>query len=142
MCAGDDVVFLDYWLDRALSYTADRDGPSLVSLNDGVTDFKDYAAHWLASRSFLDKFVGGYAYPPVYRTWWCDRELSDIAKREGCYFPAQDARIEHRHYSLGLSEQDATYRGAMGNYDPDEKLYRERKLKNFPITWKPAVRRD
>ncbi len=137
----DDQVYHPGWMEDALYELGLLGEPGLVAFNDGSSNGKEYAAHWLAHKLFLDKYVGDCMYPPIYKSWWCDRELSDIAQLHNCYAYAEDARVDHLHYSFGRSRIDPTYQAAMNNYDGDERLYRERKSQGFPVTWERTVYR-
>ncbi len=137
--AADDLVFQPGWLMHALSDLDALGGHGLIGLNDMSSDGEVYAAHWLADRQFLIEHNGGVMYPPIYCSWWADREVTDIAQQAGCYRWARAALAEHFNYSFGKSEVDRTYREAMANYDCDRNLYYGRKANRFPKTWKPII---
>ena len=137
--AADDLVFYPNWLERALN-ELDRMGGGLVGFNDLSSDGNVYAAHWLASREFLIEWLGGVMYPPLYQSWWCDREVTDIAKKAGRYRWAKEAGVEHFNYTFGKSKIDPTYAEAQKNYEADRELYQERKRLGFPKTWEPILR--
>jgi hypothetical protein len=128
----DDLIFEAGWLaaaKRALTYIG---GHGIVALNDGNDTGDIYAAHWLTTKMFIDTQLGGVMYPPMYKSWWCDREISDIAKAQNKYIYARDAVVKHKHYSFGTAPIDETYTDAMRNYQADEVTYLTRKAQGFP----------
>lgn len=137
----DDQFFHDGWLTNSLRELDKLGGHGLVAFNDLRSDGNEYAAHFLVSRSFLLQHMGGVLWPPMYVSWWCDREMSDKAKAAGCYAWAKDAIVEHRHWSFGQSELDQTYRDGRAFHDSDRLLYEQRKRDGYPITWEPILAR-
>lgn len=138
--AADDLVFHTNWLTFALDELNRMGGSGLVGFNDMSSDGTVYAGHWLADRDFIIKHLGGVMYPPMYKSWWCDRETTDIAQGEGLYAWSARSMVEHYNYGFRKSQVDRTYREAMPNYDSDEKLYRARKLAGFPKDYDPILR--
>lgn len=136
----DDLVFHAGWAIKAMRALDRLGGSGLVGFNDLSSDGTLYAAHWLASRDFIVDDLGGVMYPPMYKSWWCDREVTDIAKAAGKHVFARDAVVEHLNYTFGKSTVDKTYRDAMPNYAADERLYRERAAQGFPKNYTPFLR--
>lgn len=138
--AADDLVFHPNWFTFALDELNRMGGSGLVGFNDMSSDGTVYAGHWLADRNFIINHLGGTMYPPMYKSWWCDRETTDIAQSEGLYTWSARSLVEHYNYGFHKSQVDRTYRDAMPNYDDDEKLYRARKLAGFPKDYDPILR--
>lgn len=134
----DDLVPEYGWLEKALTHL-DMLGDGLIGLNDLHSDGNIYAAHWLTTRHYLLAHCGGVMYPPCYKSWWADREVTDKAISLGRYIWAQDAIVEHNNYTFGASKIDDTYRAAMQNYDADEALYNARKAQGFPIDYEAVM---
>ena len=132
----DDLYPQSAWLDRALRYI--DDGFGLVGFNDLHTDGNVYAAHWCASRDWLNQ-IGGVMYPPQYHCWWADREMTERAQSAGRYVWGQDCIVEHRHFSFGAAPIDSTYQQAMPHYPIDERVYLERKATGYPIDYEPVM---
>ena len=132
----DDLYPQAGWLDRALRYI--DDGFGLVGFNDLNTDGDVYAAHWCASRDWLNQ-IGGVMYPPQYYCWWSDREMTERAQSARKYVWGQDCIVEHRHYSFGSAPIDSTYQQAMPYYPIDERIYIERKAMGYPIDYQPVM---
>src|SRR5512139_1819392 len=104
--AADDLVFSPESIVEALAALERMGGGGLVGFNDRHSDGETYAAHWLADRQFLIEHNGGVMYPPMYRSWWADREVTDKAKTLGRYAWARAAIVEHHNYTFGKSEID------------------------------------
>jgi hypothetical protein len=134
----DDQIFHPGWLRHALR-ELDRLGGGLVAFNDLKSDGNEYAAHFIVSRDFLIQYMGGVMWPPMYKAWWCDREMSEIAKAVGKYAWAQDAVVEHNHWSFGLSGVDETYRAGKTHHDSDFAIWQQRRAEHYPITWEPII---
>ena len=133
----DDLICWDHWLTNCLALLDDRGG--FVGFNDLYTDGNVYAAHFVVSRSFLRDVMGGVLFPPQYYCWWCDREISDKAQMAGRYVWAQNALVEHAHYSFGKAQIDRTYAEALPYHEQDRLLYQARKAANFPIDYEAVL---
>lgn len=136
----DDLVFGPGWAQRAVAALDRLGGSGLVGFNDLSSDGLLYAAHWLASRDFIVNDLGGVMYPQMYKSWWCDREVTDVAQRANKYIWAKDAIVEHFNYTFGKSKVDQTYRDAITNYQADEQLYYDRRARDFPKNYPPVLR--
>lgn len=134
----DDLMPQAGWLERSLKHL-DRIGDGLIGFNDLSSDGDIYAAHWLASRRFLTEHLGGVMYPPMYGSWWADREVTERAQVLGRYVWARDAVVEHLNYTFGKSTLDATYRDAAQNYIYDEATYRQRQAAGYPNDYAPCI---
>ncbi len=122
----DDLIPHPYWLDYTLTALGELGGHGLVALNDRRGD--NFAAHWLANREWLEQH-GDVAFPPEYKSWYCDREISEVAQAEGRYCLAEHALIDHLHYA-GV-QSDRTYIDARENYEADRLLYEQRKAERL-----------
>lgn len=134
----DDQIFHPGWLTNALR-ELDRLGGGVMAFNDLKSDGNDYAAHFIVSRDFLRQHMGGTLWPPMYKSWWCDRELSDKAKAAGLYAWAQDAIVEHNHWSFNLSEMDETYSAGKQYHDIDRELWQTRAAQGYPVIWQGVL---
>lgn len=123
----DDLLPYSGWSEAALAALDEMGGHGLVGFNDISSDGNIYAAHWLADRAFIDEYLGGMMYPPVYHSWWADREVTDIAKRLGRYRWCEQAVVEHLNYTFGKSVLDRTYQDAARNYEADRLTYEARR---------------
>jgi predicted SAM-dependent methyltransferase len=90
---GDDVEVERGWLIYAYKACQDK---NLVALNDSVWK-GEIACHWFAPKSLRDK-LGGFFFHKSYHHVGCDNELTEKAKKLGCYAFAENAYIKHVHY--------------------------------------------
>lgn len=130
----DDIVWHPDWLKNALA-AADKAGAQVVGLHDGHTNLRHYGAHYMVARSFIDEHLGGVFIPPMYSSWWFDREVCEKAASLGLYVPAWDAIAEHVHPDWNNAPMDATYETAWPLHDQDREVYEQRKVDGFPVTW-------
>ena len=134
----DDLMADPDWLIEAQAASQRLGKPGLVGFNDLHSDGRVYASHFLVHRTFLIEHCGGRLFPPDYRAWWCDRELSDIAMAADCYIWADRARVEHRHYDWDASLFDQTYADAKELHNADRQVYERRKAAGFPHDFEPV----
>lgn len=131
----DDLMPQRDWLGFAIRELNHMGGHGLIGLNDLSSDGNVYAAHWLADRAFIMGELGGVMYPPMYKSWWCDREVTDKARALEMYRWARRSIVEHNNYTFGKSQVDRTYREASVNYEVDRVIYETRKVAGFPLDW-------
>lgn len=126
----DDQVYGEGWLKAALDVAAATTA-DVVGLNDGHTNIEQYAPHFMMRAAFIENEMGGFMAPPLYKSWWFDREVCEIAREKGLYAPAWEAHVEHCHPDWGTAEMDATYEAAWQLHDQDKALYMSRKEENY-----------
>lgn len=136
----DDLIFHDDWCEAIQPYLVPRWG--MVGLNDDMDSYGrlGWATHWLASRDFLVKHIGGVLVPPVYQHGFVDVEVSFIAQALDLFVYVPDAHVEHLHPAWRKAESDALYdeKEAVSGYD--RATFNFRRAANFPITWKPVIK--
>lgn len=137
--ASDDLVYHPGWFEAAWRMMNELGDYGLVGFNDTHSNGNEYAAHFLVSRQFLIDHHGGVIFPPIYRSWWCDREISDVAMLHNCYKWAADSIVEHRNHAWGGIEHDKVYQDAEENYADDYLLYQSLKERGFPVEWEPIL---
>jgi hypothetical protein len=136
----DDLICHPGWFEAAHRAMDGLGGSGMVALNDTHSDGNEYGAHALVSRKFLIDHRGGAFCSPKYRSWWWDREMTDVAKLHQCYAWAQDSVVEHRNHAWGGIEHDHIYQDAEKNHDNDYRLYMHYKNNGFPVDWEPILR--
>lgn len=130
----DDQVYQVGWLAAALE-TAETSGAQVIGFNDGHTNINNYAPHFMMSGAFIEDYLGGFMVPPVYTSWWFDREICEIAQRAGLYAPAWEAYVDHLHPDWGTAPMDATYREAWPSHAADKMTYLARQAAGYPQDW-------
>jgi GT2 family glycosyltransferase len=137
----DDVVFQPGWLEAAMAEMNAMGGSGLVGLNEGPdSSFGRLATHFLVSRKYAVRGLGGTIMIPPYRHGWTDMEATFRAKRDGRLRFAEDARIEHLHPLYGTSEVDEIYKKGQSTHDQDEELFQERLKAGFPDDFEPVLK--
>ena len=76
----------------------------------------------------------GYIYHPEYLSMFADNDLHDTARKHGM-LRFSELRFEHKHYTAGKSENDATYKHENSpiKYTHGQRVYERRKREGFPI---------
>ena len=139
VAGADDLVFLDNWLDIALAKMEAMGGSGVVALNDNEETFGSLAAHFIMSRSYATRMLGGVIFPPVYEHGYTDVEVTWRAAQNNRLVFAKDAKLLHNHPIYGLAETDQIYEKAALTTDRDAKLFAERKASGFPVTWESVI---
>lgn len=104
--------------DGALWYNDGHRGADLCTLS-------------IMGRRYFDRF--GYLYYPEYKSLFCDDEYTLIARRLGKIVYSNQCIIEHCHPDFGLRPKDKLY-NLNGRYGPsDERLFQERRKRNFDM---------
>ncbi len=75
----------------------------------------------------------GYLYYPGYLSVFADDDLTEVATREGALVDARSLLFPHRHYSVGLSPHDATYRhqNQLRAWFVGRRVFEKRRAANF-----------
>ncbi len=82
-------------------------------------------------RKYYDRF--GYIYNPEYKSFFCDNEYTEIAKRHKkiVFIDQVLANHEHPHWRGGHGD-DALYQANAKHWDHDKELYYRREALGFP----------
>ncbi len=134
----DDAWFPDDWF-QALLETIEN----TPNQNGYFKIQSDNQCYWaeraVASREFLIEHLGGVLCIPSYISQYDDVEKTDRAMAAGLFFES-NAYIEHRHWSHGKAEIDATYKaGGISHCDRDRTVYNDRKSKGFPNNYEKSI---
>jgi hypothetical protein len=82
-------------------------------------------------REYYNRF--GYIFNPVYKSLFCDNEVTDIAKILGRYKYVDEDIFYHAHPNAGYGKADAQTRFTESFWHEDKKTYKQRKAKNFDL---------
>lgn len=82
-------------------------------------------------REYYNRF--GYIYNPVYKSLWCDNEITAVAKKLGRYKFVDEEIFYHAHPAAGYGVKDKQTVYTESFYKSDKKTYLERKAKGFPL---------
>lgn len=133
----DDIIWHPDWLANALKAAGDT--YQVVGLHDGHTNLRHYGAHYMATAEFCAAHLGGVFIPPMYKSWWFDREVCEKAAGLGLYVAAWDALAEHAHPDWNKAPMDATYQEAWHLHDLDREVYEARKAAGFPVDYESVL---
>jgi hypothetical protein len=77
----------------------------------------------------------GYMYHPMYMSMYADNDLRATCEKHGILHMATDIEFDHRHYTVGKSDQDKTYKheNSRTAMDHGRRVYDRRKSQGFPI---------
>lgn len=108
----------------------------LIGINDGYWH-GEFATHWLASKKLLPH-LGGEFFHTGYNHTGCDNELTEMCRKVGKYFWAENAKVYHDHpIQNGFKEGvDEVYQIAYNSerMKHDRELLKERsELLGFPL---------
>lgn len=75
----------------------------------------------------------GYFWHPEYKSMFCDEHLYWVCHRMGVIRNAEHLKFKHNHVSVGLAQDDETYRRSAANWDQGKALFAKHKAAGFPI---------
>jgi hypothetical protein len=105
-------------------------------LYDGALAFHDGAQNALMTLPVLGRRLWeqfhGYVYEPVYSSFFCDTEQTELLRAMGRLVFIDRTIVEHRHPAHHKADEDFTYQKCRGDWHPDEAAYNERKKKVQP----------
>lgn len=133
----DDLFFTPGWLQESMK-EVDR-GFGCVSVNDGATNGNDLGTHYLMTKDFIKKHNGGVMVCPHYRSWCCDVETTERAKRAGAYAWAKKSLVEHRHVHFKKSSMDATYARGYRVHQYDQFICAIRRKAGWPDDFERVI---
>jgi len=106
-----------------------KDQPAVIQVHDSIRS--DILTIPIMNRLAYDKL--GYIYNPKYISLYADNDLMMVAKKNNMYYVHDDIRFDHRHYSVGKSQLDYTYKRENSNtaYDHGKRLFYYRMQQSF-----------
>jgi hypothetical protein len=122
MPLGDDSIFVSKSWDEIIKKEfADRpDGILLLYGQDGVQNEK-LATHYIISRKMADAL--GYFSPPMFKGYFGDNFMMDLAQRIGRIKYNSKIAIDHQAAHVGKGKQDETFKSSIGLFQEDKKRY-------------------
>lgn len=131
----DDFVFIKKGFDNIIRHHC---GP------DDCVHFPEPFAAKSAKMSFNDNIIimacmgkdyykrFGYIYNPVYKSLFCDNELTAVAKITGRYKFINNQIFYHAHPAAGFGKADAQTKFTESFWTEDKNTYEHRKANGFP----------
>lgn len=140
---GDDVVFHDEWLERAVGHATSQD-VAVCATND-LANWKvmagKHGTHLLIASDYVRSLGASWDGPDIlchegYRHWYVDNEIVALAKQRQTFGAAPTSIVEHRHPTVGKADHDSTYEAANSARLADLHRYRHRARAHGAYTWK------
>lgn len=128
----DDMYACDNWDDELIKiFEENKDKPLIVQIDDSIR--KDIMTLPIMNYKAYEKLQ--YLYHPKYISMYADNDLTEVAKSHNMYYDATHLKFDHRHYSVGKSEIDDTYRKENSNiaFEIGKRIFEDRKNAGFPI---------
>jgi len=135
----DDIVFQPGWLEAALGAMDVLGGECVVGFNEGAS-FGVLAAHFMVSRKYAARGLGGCIMIPSYEHGFTDVEVTARAKSDNRLAFAEGAVIQHLHPFYGTAETDEIYEKGNESNARDEALFARRLDAGFPDDFEPVIR--
>lgn len=135
-CGADDLRFHKGWDHAALATMWALPHLRVVGTNDLCNPYVSagmHSTHSLVDRRYLDEVGGtvdagpGSFLPTIYDHQYCDTEFIGTAKVRAVFAPCLDSIVEHMHWTLGKTPEDATSAKTIAHLDDDTALYDERR---------------
>jgi len=144
----DDIVFVDGWLEAALSALADP-GVGVVGTADPYWPLPDHSSHSLVRRRYIEDQSGcmDLRDTVLYPYWhgFTDHELVGVAKARGVYRYCAESRLEHHHPGWdplgrvrGGATLDGTYRKGNRHHRRDIVTFVDRSEQWMPLVDVPS----
>ncbi len=118
-------------MDRFLKEFPDLDG--VLNFNDGHASAEKCNTMPIIGRTFYERF--GYIYQPLYKSLFCDSELTLVSRmlaKEAIY---DDVIVRHNHPIFDANPSwDQLYQRNNAFWDVDQKTFVHRRYNNFEIT--------
>lgn len=131
----DDFVFIKKGFDNVIRYHCGPDDcvhfPEPFAAKQAKMSFYDNIIIMaVMGRDYYNRF--GYIYNPVYKSLFCDNELTAVAKLTGRYKFINNQIFYHAHPAAGFGKPDAQTKFTESFWAEDENTYKQRKSNGFP----------
>jgi hypothetical protein len=106
--------------------------PKFIGVSDGLRGYGNLL-YLLVNRAWYTRV--GFMVCPEYDGVFADNDYHEISKRLNCIIDAPQLLFQHRHYTLGMSEFDATYAKNNNPQGSERNLavYNARAARNFDV---------
>lgn len=127
----DDMYANQGWDSDLLDWFATHQDPAILQVHDGIRS--DILTIPIMNRAAYELL--GYLYHPKYISMFADNDLAETAKKHGLYHIDESIEIEHRHYTVGKSSVDETYKKENSSiaWRHGERQFKYRQKMGFPI---------
>ncbi len=127
----DDMFAPQGWDSLLLDWFARHPEPAVLQVHDGIRS--DILTIPIMNRGAYERL--GYLYHPKYISMFADNDLTETAKAHGMYHVDESIEIEHRHYTVGKSQLDETYKreNSATAWTHGQRLFNQRQKIGFPL---------
>jgi hypothetical protein len=127
----DDMFAPHGWDSILLDWFARHPDPAVLQVHDGIRS--DILTIPIMNRGAYERL--GYLYHPKYISMFADNDLTETAKAHGMYHVDESIEIEHRHYTVGKSQLDETYKreNSATAWTHGQRLFNQRQKIGFPL---------
>jgi hypothetical protein len=126
----DDQRFTKVGFDKDIIEAFGGNLDQFIHFPDGYTDTR-LCSMSIMGRTYYERF--GYIYHPDYVSLFCDNEAKDVAELLGCYKYVDKNIFIHQHPAWTGDKPDAQLIETQRYYRADEKIYLQRKSRNFDL---------
>jgi len=128
----DDMIPIQPGFDIVITENMQRYFPDLdgaLHFNDGFQGGQKRITLSIMGKKLYDRF--GYIYHPVYKSFFCDTEFTDVVykMKKVVYIPT--VIVKHKWHG-GPNSDDALYRHNSKLGKNDRKMYDKRRKEGFP----------
>lgn len=105
-----------------------------ILINDGISaQTLSIMSLPIVSRKLYERL--GYLYHPDFFSLFADNALLDVCIKLDCLIDARDLVFQHHHYTVGLSQKDATYdrENSLSAHNIGVKAYENLKQRNYDL---------
>ncbi|MGE4357516.1 MAG: glycosyltransferase family 2 protein [Candidatus Omnitrophota bacterium] len=85
----------------------------------------------LIGKNFIKRYKNNWVCCPDYTHFWFDAEIGLYAQELGKLVFCKEAKLMHYHPSFFSNEMDETHKIARRNKDMEDKVYQERRKRNW-----------
>lgn len=132
----DDFVFTRYGFDNVIRKYCGPDDclhfpEPFATKQSRLNRNDDIIIMAVMGKQYFDRF--GYIFNPLYKSLFCDNELTAVAKNLGRYKLIQQQIFYHAHPQAGFGKADEQTKFTESFWKQDEAVYLERMAKGFAV---------
>lgn len=129
----DDFDCFPGWGEALVDEFKKYDGqPTLIKVDDCLQKFEvPVLTIPIMNRQCYDKL--GYFWHPGYKSMFVDEHLYWRTRKLGFLKMAPHIKFEHKHVSVGKSQDDETYRRSAANWNQGKELFARHRAMGFTV---------
>lgn len=128
----DDFKCPDNWIELILKEFEGVTKPMLLKVHDCLQGFDvPVLTIPIMNRALYERL--GYFWHPEYKSMFVDEDLYWTARKLGALKFAPHLKFPHEHVSIGMAQDDETYRRSAANWEQGKAVFAKRKAAGFPV---------